>query len=247
MHLDADQLTRYADGELSVDELPVIRRHLAECASCTRAAATVRDDIAMTGRRLSALDHRLPAVTAPQIMARARQSTLRTLLRAAAAVGAVVLAAGAVYAAPGSPLRGWLQQITGEQRAPVVVRDTAVDAPAPGAAASPTGIAVAPGSTLTVSFRRVQRGGLLRIRIVDAATVSVRALQGGATFVTAEDELSVENTEAANDYGIDIPQRAARVEVRLAGRVVFLKQGTDIVTEAAAGSDGSYVLPLDAR
>jgi hypothetical protein len=103
------------------------------------------------------------------------------------------------------------------------------------------------GSTLTVSFRRVQRGGLLRIRIVDAATVSVQALQGGATFVTAEDELSVENTEAANDYGIDIPQRAARVEVRLAGRVVFLKQGTDIVTEAAAGSDGSYVLPLDVR
>lgn len=59
-------------------------------------------------RLLGRLDHPVPDVTPAEIVRRAPRAGSRRLTRAAGVILGLAVARGAAYAAPGSPLPGWM-------------------------------------------------------------------------------------------------------------------------------------------
>lgn len=72
-------------------------------------------------------------------------------------------------------------------------------------------------------------------------------MSGTAHFTAATDGLRIEGDEAGAHFVIGIPRAAPRVEVIVAGRRVFLKNGPQIVADVPPDSLGGYSLLLPDR
>lgn len=191
------------------------------------------------------LDHSPPAVTAEMIAARARRGADGR--RWAAGILLTVTLAGAAYAAPGSPVRGWIsaavERIAGRHETPQAPLAPPTEEP-PASQPRESGIAVAPGRELLILFTASQATGQARIKLTDAAEVTVRASSGAATFTSEIDRLVIDNRGSSADFEIGIPRAARRVEIRVAGDRIFLKSGPRITSGESLPSPGAYLLPL---
>lgn len=179
-----------------------------------------QDDI---NQLLERLDHPLPAVSVEQVIARAKVRRAGWV-KWAAGILLVVGLGGVAYAMPGSPVRGWIDsvvdRILGPNRPPSVM----VDSGTGGGAAPAAGIAMDPGSDLRIVFTHAADSAVARVSLVDGEQVTVRAPGGAATFTADVSQLIVDNALAPASYEIGIPRNAPRVEIRVAGRRVFLKE-----------------------
>ncbi len=225
MHLDEELVQRLLHGELAPAAETPVREHLAECPDC-RARVVAAGRAERTVHTLLAhLDHPPPRVDAGTLAARARARS-PGWLRWAAGILLVAGLAGAAYAAPGSPVRGWvqaaLQRIGG---GPVAVPEA--PGPAEPLEVGPSGIAVAPGAGLLILFTSRQAEGEARVTLTDDAQVMVRALTGAVIFTSDVDRLVVENRGSSATFEIQIPRRAPRVEIRVDGIRMFLKDGSE--------------------
>ncbi len=191
------------------------------------------------------LDHPPPRVTATMIAARVRRGGFDGRRWAAGILLASTLA-GAAYAAPGSPVRGWIsaavERVAGRDEPPRAPLAPAEEPP--GSQSSASGIAVAPGRELLILFTSPQPAGQARVTLTDASEVIVRASSGGASFTSEIDRLVIDNRGSSSDFEIQIPRAAGRVEIRVAGDRIFLKSGPRITSGASMPSPGSYLLPL---
>lgn len=192
------------------------------------------------------LDHPPPGVTAEMIAARARRGRLDGRRWAAGILLASTLA-GAAYAAPGSPVRGWItsaaDRLAGRDETPQAPLAAPPKEP-PVSEPSASGIAVAPGRELLVVFASPQAAGQASVELTDGAEVSVRASSGAVSFTSEIDRLLIDNRGSSADFEIRIPRAARRVEIRVAGDRIFLKSGPRITSGDAMPSPGSYRLPL---
>lgn len=214
-HLDEEQVQRLLHRELAPPQERAIREHLAECLACRGRFAAVQQDEDEVHALLRHLDHPPPRVDAHAVAARARAREVRWV-RWAAGVGLALGLAGAAYAAPGSPLPAWVEVVV------EWMSGGSAQTPAdPGGA----GIAVAPGRALVILFTSPQAEGHAQVSLTDAVDVAVRAPSGAATFTADVDRLVIDNSGSAATFDIQIPRAAPRVEIRVAGVRVFLKEG----------------------
>ena len=240
MHLDEEQLQRLLHGELSADARRNAGDHLAACNECRERLVLAERDEGEILALLRQVDHPLPVVDPEALAARARGIGL-AWGRWAAGILLVLGAAGAAYAVPGSPVRGWIRSATAwiarEDRGPPAPKQA--DAPSRGA-----GIAALPGRNYVIAFQSLESGGQARVSLTDGAEVIVRAPSGAARFTSGVDQLLIDNQGSGATFVIEIPRTAPRVEIRLAGKRLFLKQGERVTAQGSAVAEGEYLLRL---
>ncbi len=236
-HLDDEQVQRLLHHELSSRGGALVRDHLAGCPACRALVddAEKEDDEVMA--RLKHADHARPRIEIAIVMARAAAQPGSTWARWAAAGLFAVGLAGAAYAIPGSPGRDWLRALVRSApptQAPV----------APPAAVAPVtgGVAVVPGPAFEVVFLGAQATGEIRVTLTDGADLVVQARTPGPSFTSNPDRLVVDNRHSTADFDIAVPRTAPRVEIRIGGRRVFVKRGTEITT--AAQDSAPFRIPL---
>lgn len=198
---------------------------------------------------LRAVDDPTPSIPVTAIAQRAELAAARERARRAAwmkRAAAIVLAvgvAGAAYALPGSPVRAWIRTIV-EHIGGAPQRPLDGSGPAGEPSSSLSGIAVPPGPRLTVEFVRTSRDGRVFVSLTDGADVEVRAPAGTAAFTTTADRLVVDNRDVPGAFAVRIPRSAPRVEIRVAGERILLKEGNRVETAGEGSRTGDYVLPL---
>jgi hypothetical protein len=193
---------------------------------------------------LRALDHPAPAITAESVAARARaRGRARATFRWAAVIGLTLGAAGAAFAIPGSPLRGWVSAIATRLGGSPAARP-ADSVQTRVADRGSAGIAVAPGRSLIILFAGAGSGGLARVSLADRAEVVVRAPPGAATFTSATDRLVIEDRNASDTFAVEIPRSAPRVEIRIGGSPALVAERGRITAAGAPDSAGTYTLRL---
>jgi hypothetical protein len=241
MHLDEEKLQRLLHGELSDAARRDAGDHLAACSECRECLVVARRDEGEIFSLLRQVDHPVPAVQVEALAARARGVGL-VWGRWAAGLLLVLGAAGAAYAMPGSPIRQWIRSA-----AAWISRDDRVS-PAPRQAETPhgraAGIAAVPGRNYLIAFQSPDLGGQARVSLTDGGEVTVRAPSGAARFTSAADRLLIDNHSSGATFEIEIPRAAPRVEIRVAGIRVFLKEGSRVLAEGLAENGNHYLLPL---
>src|SRR5215208_3941244 len=249
-HLDEEQIQRLLHAELAPPAAAAARHHLATCAGCHARVSDAEREEARVLDLLGHLDHPPPVVRVEAVVAAARARPARSPARLAwrrwaAGILLGLGAAGAVYAAPGSPLRRVVRRlVTRTDGAP----PPRVSSPSPAGAAGAEdvrgGIAVAPGNRFTIAFSAEQPGGVAAVSLTDGADVVVRALGGGATFGSDVDRLSIANDGSSARFQVEIPRRAPWVDIRVAGRGVLSKRGARVLADGERDVEGRYLLPL---
>jgi hypothetical protein len=246
MHLDEEQIQRFLHGEVSPTAAVSVREHLGACDECRRRVTEAEREERRVLDLLRHLDHPSPRVDVGAIVAGGRRRG-RGWGRWAASI-LLAFAAGAAYAAPGSPLPGlvgrlvtWLDGPPQRRAQPAQSTDTAPPARADEVG---QGLAVVPGDRFTIVFSSDQPGGVAAVSMTDGAEVVVRAVGGAATFTSDADRLSIDNGGSSARFQIQIPRNAARVDIWVAGHRVFSKEPSGVVAEGRRDAEGRYLLPL---
>lgn len=225
MHLDDEQVQRLLHDELAPPMTTMVREHVAGCGACrARVNAAVSEEDAVFAL-LARLDHPVPPVRVQTVLARERRRR-GGALRWAAGMLLVIGLAGVAYAAPGSPVRRWLDDLAQRapgrsDRAPFPANETSI--PAFG------GIAVTPGESLVIAFDLTAGNGSVRVSLTDGAEVVVRAPSGAAEYTAGESRIQVTPRSDAATYDVEVPRTAARVEIRVGSERKFLKSGSNVL------------------
>jgi hypothetical protein len=243
MHLDDELVQRLIDREPSRAAGGSARVHLDACADCRQRVERAGREEAELRELLELLDHPAPFPAFDGIVARAHPRS-RGRFRWAAMLLLAAGLAGVAYAAPGSPLRAWIMSRVDRPVPPPPAIPPG--GPAGGQDSTLAGIALPPGARLVLQFASAQETGEAVVTLVAAAAaVTVRAPTGAATFLAGADTLLIDNRGAGAGYLIEIPVAAPRVEIRLGGTRLFLKDGPVVTTRAGrAEGPGPYRLPL---
>ena len=265
-HLDDETVQRLLHGELEPAAEAAAHAHLAGCAACREQLETARGEearlLALLRRLdhaapdvsvadiaarddehvfelLRSLDHAPPPVSAGHVAARAGSGS-RTPARWAAGILLMMAAGGLAYAAPGSPVRGWIDGLVRSE--PQAPREAPAAAPRAPAAAGSSGVAVEPGERFTIAFGAGGLDGTAAVALVDGGEVVVRAAANGATFTTDVDRLTIESQHRAVSYEIDVPRTAPHVEIWAGDRRLLVKRGSTVLTAAPRDARGRYLL-----
>lgn len=194
-------------------------------------------------RLLRHLDHVPPRITADDVAARARAEGTRIRLRWAAGLVLAAVLAGTAYAAPGSPLRGWLSTLAERFRAEAVPNaDSALVA-----AVSMAGVAIVPGPALVIEFTQPQEQGEAKVTLTDGDQVQVRAPSGAATFSSDPERLVIDNRGSTAEFEIELPRGAVRIEIRVAGAAVLLKERDRVTLYRGTALPAAWTVPLTPR
>jgi len=240
MHLDEDQVQRLLHGELTPPAEAALRSHLATCEECRLRVEQATREQEEVFELLRTIDHSPPHANVSAIAARARGRRRRWGERAAAIIIALA-AAGAAYAAPGSPLPELLRRvIASDVRAP---RAPAPARPLPGRELT-GGITVAPGNRFTIVFTASQASGLATVSLTDGEDIVVRAVGGRPSFASDVDRLSIGNAKGDASFEIEIPRNAPWVEIRIGDRRVLLKTLSRVQTDGRPDAEGRYLIRL---
>lgn len=244
MHLDDERIERLLHGELTPEAAAAVRQHVAICDECRSSVAASRREEDEVYALLRHIDHPVPRV---EIRALTRRPSVRDL-NAYRWVAGVVLAlglGGLAYAIPGSPLPAVVNAIVewvSRRPNPSVpdVERTAPPLPETGIG----GIAVVPGTVLVVSFTTPHAHTQIEVSLTDGDRVEVQGPSGAATFHSEVDRLTVDNPSSSASFTIQVPRNAPRIEIRVAGKRIFLKDGMHIEAPASTLVSGAYRLPL---
>lgn len=238
MHLDEEQLQRLLHGEFAPVAGGSLRKHVSSCAECRERLRDAERDEGEIHALLRLVDHPAPAVRAGAVVARAARGGVGGRGRWAAGIMLALSVAGVAYAMPGSPLRDWVREV----RQPADERSQPEPLPAPEMA----GLSMAPGKAFTILFESADPEGRVRVSLGDWTEVRVRAAVGAATFTSDGGRLAIANRPGAAAFEIDIPRDAPRVEIRVKGDRIFLKDGSRLLPESLEDMGEPHLLPLSA-
>lgn len=223
-HLDEATLVALRDGEIGESAIEA-EHHLASCPACTSALRELRARQTSIADSLVDLDEPFDLVAA-RIAVHARMRGRGTpprlahwSFRRAASVAFLLVAAGAVYAMPGSPLRGWLaggkagsevQTPPTVQTTPAVTSDTE------------TGVHLdVAGGPLRIILNGVAAGTEIEVRWVSGTTASVMAPRG-TRFTTSDGR--IEAVTAPGTVRVELPRGALPGSLVVSGRT-YLRNG----------------------
>ncbi len=237
MHLDEEQIQRLLHGELAPPGAGSARTHLDGCPECRLRLTESEREEAWVFDRLGRLDHARPEQTAEAILG-SRRRPASSWGRMAAGIILTLAAAGAAYAAPGSPLPRLIDHIV-ELVGRTPERPVKA-APSLSTKESQAGIAVAPGDLMTIDFLGDQSRDTTIISLTDSLEVMVRAQGGTTTFTSDNERLAVGHQGAPATFEILIPRSAPWIEIRAGGRRLWLKENGRIFTDISRDSGGRY-------
>ncbi len=243
MHLDEEQVQRLLDRELSMQEEIRVREHLAGCSECRRRVADAEREGEQVRALLGVVDDPPPSVDVETIAARAQGRDL-TWVRRAAIILLALGVGGAVYAAPGSPVKAWVDALAGRIGSHAKPPGS-VPVPSQGSDQRVAGIAVNPGQRFVLLFTSSQSEGRARVSLAEGADVVVRAPLGAVTFTSGVDELLIRNEGSSASYEVQIPRAAAWVEIRVDGELRFTKAGSRIITGGRVDPSGTYIVTFE--
>ena len=233
MHLDLETLELLVHGELKPEDRGAVEAHVAACPECQKVRTRLEDEGRQMLSRLAMLDEPTPPVEVSELIARANRRR-PSRLRWAAGILLSFVAAGGIYAAPGSPVPSWVARFTGiEPRVEEVVQNDV------------SGVVVSPGPSLEIVFLTFPESGSVTFVLTEAAEVSVRAENGPATFDLGSERLVIDGGGSPADYRITMPIGAPRIQVRVGETEVFALEAGQVTTLARSLSAGTYVLPFD--
>ena len=213
-HLDEGTIVALRDGSLVSGDAS---EHLHGCNRCRAALEESEQRADLVSVSLEALDEpfdlesakrraRTHLDAAPERRARSRGG-----LHLGRAAAILLVAAGAVSALPGSPVRRWLEP---------AASDAGIAPPATAAAQEATsegGIVVnVPDGRMHVVLSGVEAGSELEVLWRDAATARVSAA-AGSSFSFAEGR--AEATVAPGPVRVELPRYAPNVSVEVDGRI----------------------------
>lgn len=250
MHADDDALHAFMDHELSIGSATAIEVHLGTCAECRARLADFRSLTDSTLDALRTLDSDVPVIAFTRVVARARGRTIEPRLQRWAAVALVaVTVSGLAIAAPRSPLRVLLLSLFHERSGTPATPEPRARGSVPALAATGrvrdrAGVTVRPNDSLRIEFARWQSGGDIAITLSDSALVTVRAEGGAAAFTTSSSVLGIDNHQSEASYDIQLPRHGIRIDIRVAGRRVYLHTGSSSQRDASPDSVGSTRIRL---
>jgi len=243
MHIEDERIERLLHGELEDEETGRARAHLDACPECARRLAETEEDEARAFGLLERLDHPVPAISLRDIAGRRPLRPTRNLRWAAGVIGALGLCTAA-YAAPGSPLPGWVRRL-----AETITQSSSASPPfraTGGEHASPAGISVAPGPQFTLAFSPAGWEGTVLISLEEVPEVSVEGMGTEAAFTMDTGLLLIEPQGTAGAFRVRIPVDAPRIDIRLAGEILFTKIGATVSTSLPRDDQGLYHLEVQA-
>jgi hypothetical protein len=170
---------------------------------------------------LRSIDRLPPTVNIDHIIARARQRhSRRNILIAAAAILATATAAAATV--PGFVMHRFGHPVE-VRREPHSRSSTQL----PVVAGSARGIAFAPVRAVQIAFATQQTTGIVSIRSTDDSSLRITQTSSSreAQFGLTPDGVSVDNSGSTSSYEISIPASLHDAEVRIAQRIVYIKNG----------------------
>jgi hypothetical protein len=243
MHLDEEQVQRVLHGELPPPLEAAVHGHLATCSECRRRVGEAEREELEVAALLRHVDHPTPRVDAETVIADAGAHGVRWGRRAAGVLVALGLA-GLSYALPGSPVPAlvstavnWVDRLAARPAPPPPPSPAEVEP-------AEAGIAMTPGPELVILFTSARAEGSVRVSLTDDTQVVVRAPAGAARFTSLTDRLVIENAGPPAEFEIRIPRDARRVEIRVDGRRILLKERARIAADRPAEPAGHYLLPL---
>jgi hypothetical protein len=243
MHLGDEEIQRVLHGEIESAVRGEALEHLDACSSCRQRLDDAGREEAGIYALLSHVDHPVPEVHPQSLMVARSAAPTGGWRRKAALIALAVGGAGVAYAAPGSPLPGWINRI-GAIMARHAAAPAVPTAPSPSESTPSGGIAVTPHDRFTIGFTSVQTSGTATVILTDGHDIIARSANGTATFMTDVDRLTISNEASAADYEIQVPRGAPWVEIRVAARRLLLKRGAEVLSDVPADTLGRYVLSL---
>jgi len=244
VHLDEEQVQRVLHGQLAHENEALVRDHLGACVACRSRVEMAEREEGRTLDLLEQLDHPAPRIDVESMMTVRRRRLNEPLVRWAAGILLTLAVGSAVYAAPGSPLPALIDRLIGEDRVvpsgpPLPPTPNVVQAPARDEGIQ--GVAADPGAEFTIEFAALQ-DGVAQVSLTDDAEIVVRAIGGPARFTSDVNRISVDAAAETVRFEIEVPRRAPRVEIRVGGRRVFLKNGSSISAGPERTADGRYLV-----
>jgi hypothetical protein len=239
MHLDDERRQRLLHGELDAAGEHAARQHLAACQDCRDLLDEARDEEIRIFGLLREVDHPRAEVD-PRVLLSPDAPVPRGWGRWVAGFFLLVLAGGAAYAAPGSPLPGMLDRLVRER--PRARPQTGTEAQAGRAARPGAGIAVEPGEHLTIRFL-VDREAIATVSLTDGREAEVRAVEGTASFSSGEDQLTVQGRGWVR-FDVLVPRSAPSLDVLAGDTPVLRKRAADVISDAPREPAGRFRLRL---
>lgn len=237
MHLTEADLERLTDGEITSVGGELAHRHLTACAECAEALALRRARHREVAELLRTIDDAPPIVSLDQLIVQARRGRgprWGAIAAAIAAVGVAMVAAAA--AVPNSPLRAYLAHLGIPHRAAPTVDQSPESRVA--------SVGFAPARVVNVIFESPQQSGEIGVTLGDSPLVRVAHRSGSASYTLTPDGVLIGNAGSGASYEVTLPRSAPVVRIRVDNRVVFARDGDDIVTAASPDSQGRYVIPF---
>jgi hypothetical protein len=230
-HPNDGELLAWLDGELEPGEGVGVREHVKSCAECRIRKDILRGESEGFSRAVLVLDDQVsgladpgPLPVAAALSAVGRHRLRTTGWSMARAAGLILVATGAAAAlVPGSPIRGWFEDI-GDAEVPASAAPAAsapgVEAPEENLAApAATAISVEPlAGSLSVSLQGFARNSIVHVRLTDGSRASVR-VEGaaeGPRFVTGPGTLEVIGSREGEIW-VELPRSAREAVVRVDG------------------------------
>lgn len=241
MHLDDESIQRFLHGELSGGDQATTGAHLDTCPECTQRLAEAAEEEARMFSLLERLDHPSPGISLADLPRRPAVRRARRLRWAAGIIGAFGVSTVA-YAAPGSPVPGWVHRLVGRMAPAPTTPDST--SPGPEGGAFPAGVSVAPGPHFTVVFSPSGWAGTVIVSVEAVPEVSVEAEGTEAAFTMDTGLLLVEARGRSGAFRVRIPVDAPRVDLRLAGETLFSKIGATVSTAFPQDDQGTYRLEI---
>jgi hypothetical protein len=205
MHVEAGDLVRLMDGEVSSDERETINAHLAECAECGARRETLQRQSAAIAELLRSIDVAPPATPLRLTVLPAPGSSARRW-RLVAAV--TLLAVAGSIAVP--PVRAWIANVARMVWAKMAGGRSADITPMPPSGPTDAGAVsfVPAGSILTIRVPS-RPGARLIIETVDGDRATAMGVAGKAIagLVVLPEELRLGQPSAATDYLVRVPAR----------------------------------------
>lgn len=238
MHPTDGMWREVLDSESDPPVLRELESHLATCPDCQATVNALDNQRFMVADLLDRLEVQVPLRTEAEVLGRSRSRGSRGLLAAAAIIICLVTAAGATVRPDiFHRVADW---VLGPRR----WLETAPTAPpAQADASTQSGIAFEPSGHVEVAFDEWQQAGEIVIVLDTDSKVSITASKP-VGYSVRKGRVTVANHGARADYRLRVPRGTALTSVSVAGRVVFFKHGSTVVTDGSSDSAGTYLVPF---
>jgi hypothetical protein len=155
----------------------------------------------------------------------------------------VLCAAAAAAAVPGSPIRAALARVfaTVDRHVTAPAMPSPPDTTPRGVG---TGIALVPGSDLDIRFRGWQKGGQLRVTLVDTPQLSLVPRGGDPAFAVSKGQVAVDNRGSSASFTLAVPRAVQRLRVYVDSIVILRKTAAGVSALAHPDSSGAYTFDL---